>query len=57
MSLLEYKQENFISRLGLAVSIFDKSWETTVTVSVYETLTVTVSVDPWDMLNKFCFCV
>ena len=42
---------------------FDKSWEPAVSVIVPLSVTVSVSatvfvsVDPWDMLNNFCFHV
>ena len=44
-------------------NVFDKSWESALSVTVSVSLTVsvsmsvTVSVDPCDMLNNFCFHV
>ena len=48
-------------------NVFDKSWETAVSVSLFVTVVVfvsvsvfvlvSVSVDPCDILNNFCFHV
>ena len=36
-------------------NVFDKSWEPAVSVTVSLFVSVSVSVDPCDMLNNFCF--
>ena len=45
--------------MSVTVSLFvtDVSVSVTVFAFVFVTVIVTVSVDPWDMLNNFCFHV